>query len=155
MLLWERINGKPINFDKPIIFLHWLEYQHPQTRTFWRKNRTQFTLDIGQNSMNLLAASKNNWKWLKNCYGESGPEKRTSCDVYYLMIDKVIITKVARIVSIMFLRKIKKAILTTLEIILDQLHSIKQIFQIAQSLIRDPTTDAVTWKNICTHANLF
>ena len=27
---------------------------------------------------------------------------------------------------------------------LDQLHSIKQIFRIVQSLIRDPTTDAVT-----------
>ena len=60
------------------------------------------------------------------------------------MIDKVIITKVARIVSVMFLRKIKKPILTTLETILDQLHSTKQIFKIAQSLIRDPTTDAVT-----------
>ena len=70
MLLWERINGKPIIFDKPIIFLYWLagQHQHPQTRTFWRKNRTQFTLDLGQNWMSLLAASKNNWKWLKNCY---------------------------------------------------------------------------------------
>ena len=70
MLLWERINGKPIIFDKPIIFLYWLagQHQHPQTRTFWRKNRTQFTLDLGQNWMSLLVASKNNWKWLKNYY---------------------------------------------------------------------------------------
>ena len=66
------------------------------------------------------------------------------------MIDRVIITKVARIVNVMVLRKIKNPISTTLKSILDQ-----QIFQTVQSLIKDPTTDAVNWKNICPHTNLF
>ena len=33
--------------------------------------------------------------------------------------------------------------------------STKQIFLITMSLIKDSATDAVTWKNICTHATLF
>ena len=70
MLLWERINGKPIIFDKPIILLYWLtgQHQHPLTWTFWPKNGTQFTSHLGQNWMSLLAASKTNWKGLKSCY---------------------------------------------------------------------------------------
>ena len=70
LMLWKKINGKPIVFDKTIIFLYWLagQHQHPQNRTFWSKNRIQFTLDLGQNWISLLATSKNNWKWFKNCY---------------------------------------------------------------------------------------
>ena len=51
-------------------------------------------------------------------------------------------------------KKNQETNIATLEIILNQLHSTKEIFQIAQSLIRDPTTDTVTWKNICTLRSL-
>ena len=58
--------------------------------------------------------------------------------------------------NVMFLRKIKESLSTTLEMILaDQLHSTKIFSHIAQSLIRESTTDAVTRKNISTNASLF
>ena len=59
--------------------------------------------------MSLLAASKNNWKWLKNCYDYQGLKnvRRVS---FRVLIDKIIMTKVARIVSVIFQRKIKKPI---------------------------------------------
>ena len=55
MLMWQGINGKPVIFDKPNIFLDSLagQNQHPQTRTFWRKNGTQFTSELGQNLLSL------------------------------------------------------------------------------------------------------
>ena len=71
------------------------------------------------------------------------------------MIDKGNNCKGCKNCNVMFLRKIKKPMSTTLEIILDQLHPTKHFSQIAPSLIREPITDAVTRKNICTHTNLF
>ena len=73
--------------------------------------KTQFTLNLVQTS--LLPAFKNNWKWFQNCYDWPALEKRTWYDVQGLRVDKVIKTriwKVPRIVTAMFIKKIKKAI---------------------------------------------
>ena len=74
MFLWERINGKQISFNKPIILLYWLagQHKHPHTRTLRHKNRTQFTLELGQYWMSLLAASKNNCVCRSNVVCRSG-----------------------------------------------------------------------------------
>ena len=96
--------------------LYWrfaVQYQYPQTSIFRRKNKTYFTLNLVQNWTSLLTASKNNWKWLKNCYDSSALKKRTTCLVQGLRVDKEIITKfwkVAKIVNVMFLRNFKKSI---------------------------------------------
>ena len=80
---------------------------HFDTSTFRRKNKTHFILNLIQNWTSLLQASKNNWKWLKNCYDQSAFDKRSPCVVQGLRVDKVITTefwKVARIINVMFLR---------------------------------------------------
>ena len=81
MFLRERINGKQISFNRPIILSYWLAGQHklPHTRTFWHKKRTQFTLELGKNWMSLLAASKNNCVCRSNVVCRSGSD---DCQCY-------------------------------------------------------------------------
>ena len=61
---------------KPLTLLYWrFAVQYPQTSTFRHKNKTYFTLNLVQNWTSLLTASKNSWKWLKNCYDSSALKK--------------------------------------------------------------------------------